>query len=83
MPGAGATASGRGVSTTTLRGRSRGGGAARRTVTQGWAEVVGTWVARVPLTQPPLPDSGGPQKRWGMVISTEPTYPPGRGEEIS
>ena len=58
-----------------VRGRSSGGGDARRTVTAGSLPVVGTCAATAPLTQPPLPDSGGPQKRWGMVSSTGPTYP--------
>ena len=42
-------------------GRSSGGGLASRTVTAGRAVVVGTCAATVPQTQPPLPDSGGPQ----------------------
>ena len=58
-------------------GGRAGAGEARRTVTAGRRAVVGTCAATVPLTQPPLPDSGGPQKRWGMVISTAPTYPRG------
>ena len=36
-------------------------GVASRTVTAGRSGVVGTCSATAPLTQPPLPDSGGPQ----------------------
>ena len=64
-------------------GRSSGGGEARRTLTAGQSVVVGTCSARAPLTQPPLPDSGGPQKRRGMVELhvAQPTHG-GRAEVI-